>query len=579
MATNKNRKQLKLHRTPPQPRRKSLFQTAGEVSKPFLITIITGVAILALLILLLFSKQFVGRALYTGLEGTAGLEVGPVVEGEPFTAIVKTHIGAKQTSTLGFTLDLPNGLSCDNVFNLKGLLLNAFIESLKCENGQIVYVYTTVGSPHTGEIKMAQITFKPLAVGSYSLKFSQFEIIDAQNNIISLNVLNPTIEVKKKEEVQQCPQGKECCGGVTPIDLQTDKNNCGECNNQCNGETTCKEGVCMLNTCGNNQVDLGEDCDLTVVQNTGPIKTCVDLGFTSGELKCAEQCIWNTDKCTDFKCTPQQIWCSNQCVDVSTDKDNCGSCGMVCTQGESCLAGQCLAPQPPLVCVQPESLCNEQCVNIQTDKNNCYQCGKVCEGLQSCVAGKCTAQCTGETPDTCGGNCVNLQKDSLNCGQCNKACAEPYVCLNGKCSENVQIYASCTLNTDCKEGYECKAAVCTLKSTAQLPGLAAVPPSVETVPGKKVTLTEIAPANNVFSTLITATEDFTSEVLVYTVLYGADNKVLSLQTEKIVGGLKKGSSYTATVNYLQSSVKKKTVLLYDVETNPQVHALLEKTYG
>lgn len=186
--------------------------------------------------------------------------------------------------------------------------------------------------------------------------------------------------------------------------------------------------------------------------------------------------------------------------------------------------GQIKCPGDPKCCG------TEKPVDLQMDKTNCGSCGEVCEGLQSCVAGKCTAQCTGETPDTCSGNCVNLQKDSLNCGQCNKACISSYVCLKGECSKNV-------------------------------------------------ILTEIAPTNNVFSTLIAATEDFTSEVLVYTVLYGADNKVLSLQTEKIVGGLKKGSSYTATVNYLQSNVKKKTVLLYDVEANPQVHALLEKPYG
>ena len=94
-----------------------------------------------------------------------------------------------------------------------------------------------------------------------------------------------------------------------------------------------------------------------------------------------------------------------------------------------------------------------------------------------------------------------------------------------------------------------------------------------------MSLLDITPVNNVYSTLITATEDFTTEVTVYTVLYGENNKVLSIKLEKIEGGLKKGTSYTATVNYPLSGVKKKSVIIYDVELKPTVYGKIEKEYS
>ena len=506
MTTKKNGKQLKMHRTPPQPRRKSLFQTAGEVSKPFLITIITFIAILALLVLLLFSKQFVGRALYTGLENSAGLVlVGKAVEGEAFKAVVKANIKESKTSTIGFKLDLPPMLTC-GLIEIKNLLPSPLLEIIKCEpapglGDRIVYAYTTLGSPQTGEFEIAEISFKPLGAGSYDLKFSQFEIIDGQNKILSLNVLNPTLEVKKKvEQPPQCPPGKECCGGAILVDLQTDKTNCGSCGEICEGLQSCVAG------------------------------------------KCVAQC---TGETPDI--------CGGSCVNLQKDSLNCGQCNKACVEPNVCLKGICSEKKE--VIAQPPA--PGECVSDD-------DCG---DGYE-CTAGKCVKKEAAQLPVT--PSCV-LASD----------CGSGYECKDGVCTlkeaaaqPGVQppSLQQCASNSDCAANQECKSGVCQEKSAAQLPG-------AETIQGKKVTLTEITPANNLFSTQITATEDFASEVLVYTVLYGADNKVLSLQTEKIVAGLKKGTTYTATVNYPQSKVKKKTVLLYDVEANPQVHALLEKTYA
>lgn len=98
------------------------------------------------------------------------------------------------------------------------------------------------------------------------------------------------------------------------------------------------------------------------------------------------------------------------------------------------------------------------------------------------------------------------------------------------------------------------------------------------VVGKKITVIDSVPANNIFSTRITATEDFTTEVTVYTILYGESNKVLSIKLEKIIGGLKTGTSYNAVVNYPQENIKKKTVIVYDVELKPSIYGSLTKAY-
>ena len=92
--------------------------------------------------------------------------------------------------------------------------------------------------------------------------------------------------------------------------------------------------------------------------------------------------------------------------------------------------------------------------------------------------------------------------------------------------------------------------------------------------GIKITLTDIGPANDVFSTKITATEDFDNEVTIYTTLYDIDGKVLALKLEKLTG-LAKDQTYTATMNYPAGKVKKKSVIVYDVKQNPAVFGSLE----
>ena len=104
-------------------------------------------------------------------------------------------------------------------------------------------------------------------------------------------------------------------------------------------------------------------------------------------------------------------------------------------------------------------------------------------------------------------------------------------------------------------------------------------PVTFTVNGTKISLGEITPANNAFSTLLTATESFSKDIVVYTILYNAGGKVLELETDEIDGGMDKDESFVITIDHVSSEVKKKSVIVFDVESSPTVFGKLEKTYN
>lgn len=52
-------------------------------------------------------------------------------------------------------------------------------------------------------------------------------------------------------------------------------------------------------TCGNGQLDPGEDCDGSLLGGA----TCIDLGFTGGTLGCTAACTFDTSACTGILCS------------------------------------------------------------------------------------------------------------------------------------------------------------------------------------------------------------------------------------------------------------------------------------
>ena len=127
--------------------------------------------------------------------------------------------------------------------------------------------------------------------------------------------------------------------------------------------------------------------------------------------------------------------CGGLCTDLTSDAKSCGACGMLCPQGESCVASQCV-----LVCPGGLTVCGaggdgggaQSCVNLLSDDANCGACQKACPMGNVCSAGKCTVTCQ-QGLTNCTGSCVNLKSDLMNCGACGTACPGGNVCAAGAC--------------------------------------------------------------------------------------------------------------------------------------------------
>jgi len=111
-----------------------------------------------------------------------------------------------------------------------------------------------------------------------------------------------------------CPAGAASCCGTFCTDLQNDRFNCGSCNNYCHGTEVCQQGTCQ---------------DVTPDTHVSAGKSC-----PSGQLNC-----WGT------------------CRDLSSDRNNCGFCGIICQGQAICDAGVCRTPAItiPGEPVKPES--------------------------------------------------------------------------------------------------------------------------------------------------------------------------------------------------------------------------------
>jgi hypothetical protein len=162
-------------------------------------------------------------------------------------------------------------------------------------------------------------------------------------------------------------------------------------------------------------------------------KCCPDATRACGDrCQCASSATCVAGACT---CPSGTTVCPGACTDVSTDPNNCGTCGTVCPTHATCAAGAC-------VCPSGDMACGTACVDTATDPNNCGTCGTVCASAETCVSGQCVCP-SGRT--SCSGQCTDTTSDRHNCGACGTRCPGGTQCISSQCQPVTgSLYAECS---------------------------------------------------------------------------------------------------------------------------------------
>ena len=231
--------------------------------------------------------------------------------------------------------------------------------------------------------------------------------------------------------------------GTTCVDLKNDANNCGTCGHKCtatNGTPVCNNGTCGVSNCSSNYHPTadGNGCEPNTTSDCGASHT-VCTNATNGSSQCSEAgvCSYYCNNTTTYP-----DLCDNTCVKLSSDVNNCGTCGNVCTVSHgtpNCSSNKCGVKN-----------CNSNyhpnAAGTDCEENSITDCGAshtVCtnatNGSSKCsTAGVCSYYCNDTTnyPDLCNSTCVKLSSDVNNCGTCGKKCTVSHgspKCTSGAC--------------------------------------------------------------------------------------------------------------------------------------------------
>jgi hypothetical protein len=242
-------------------------------------------------------------------------------------------------------------------------------------------------------------------------------------------------------------QDDDCDGTIDDVD------GLGDFCVQDNYHGICREGVtqCVSGTLACVTVEPGgrpEVCDGSM-GTPGTDEDCdglTDEGFDLATDKT------NCGACGRV-CAEGQTCCQGSCVTVATDPRFCGSCRNACGAGLSCCGGQCADLEREsdncgacgTFCGSGSACCSGTCSNTQVDPLNCGECGNTCAGGQYCCSGQCSTEscsclkCEQSGGTCCGSLCVDAKTDSSNCGRCGEVCAENTECMDGICCATGEI--------------------------------------------------------------------------------------------------------------------------------------------
>ena len=266
-----------------------------------------------------------------------------------------------------------------------------------------------------------------------------------------------------------CPSGQQVCNGGCVA-------NCSPRKRILINDTSC---ACVCDP-------LLQECDEVLGGQIRDPETCLCRCPTEAERPCAVVGAHrDLQKACVCSCDDPLVPCAGRCVDLRNDKNNCGSCGNVCSQfGGGCCepdathtapycdppfsnqhCGRCLAAKvcpAGLRCCATENQ-NADCFNVDTSDTHCGECGNACRSPATCVGGSCVCpqgrppcegtdshgpliccasstatrdvRCCNNPPPNQGLGCYNVKWTGANphCGQCDNACRSPATCVNGVC--------------------------------------------------------------------------------------------------------------------------------------------------
>jgi hypothetical protein len=220
-----------------------------------------------------------------------------------------------------------------------------------------------------------------------------------------------------------CATGKDCCAGSC-VDTKKDTKNCGTCGNTCsapaNASAGCNDGTCGIGTCNSGY----GDCNTSA-----------------------------SDGCE---------------VNLSSNKDNCGACGMACMLSNAtaaCVGGSCGIATCNGGYDDCDKIAATGCETSLKTISDCGGCGKLCtipNGTGQCTTGTCQVatcnagygDCDGLAANGCetntAGGTPGPGSTILNCGTCGTSCSVTNgtpLCASGTCK-----VASCAAPYDDCDG-------------------------------------------------------------------------------------------------------------------------------
>ena len=211
-----------------------------------------------------------------------------------------------------------------------------------------------------------------------------------------------------------CTTDADCTSG-SAHKCDTTQHVCVEClttNDTCPSGEYCAQGTCTSGC------KIDADCAGALDGGTG------DGGSTAVPSCCNHACAdissdeKNCGKC-GTTCGSTQLCCSSSCAESQTSIQNCGACGKVCSPKNvttaQCTGGACGYD----TCVSTlYGDCDNDKTNgcetdLTSDNNNCGKCGTMCTNGQKCVSSVCVSCGTNEV--AYNGHCYYLDGSGGAC--------------------------------------------------------------------------------------------------------------------------------------------------------------------